>query len=510
MHVPRSISRYFLFFVFITVFLMSMSVMVVASQDTTHGANFAGKLTVAVWGQIDQVTDRPDVKVMHEIFQQWQAMYPNVELKYEYIGGTGVSERFTWINTNLMAGTLPDIVMMYFPGPDITNAADLVYNFNDDLAKPNPYSTNPTWMDDFPLDGLVLNNTVASDGGHRVVGPTLSGDTGVTAYAYNKTMFDEVGIEPPKTWGEFMTIQQKLKDAGHTPFMMPMAGPDSFLWSWAEWTISEQLMADVVKDCNIEAPLDILNDKEIVYCVATGRLSPSDPRIAETWRLLKEWSQYWQNDFLSPPPETDLFAQGEVAIVNTMNLRLAQIANNPNIKFEWGTFYEPPVTPADSQFGNDLKPRRVGNQGSAGSGSIYLFIPMTTVKRSADQLAMALDFAQWVTAPAQVENWCTRQPIPCFEPGTPIEKVFATDPSKVTELRGFFEPGAYQNGTSGLTWATFDRSLDGEWSRLFTEYMGGAMTAEEAFQEFQPLLDDAVKRAIAAHPEWNAGDWKPK
>lgn len=51
---------------------------------------------------------------------------------------TGVSERFTWINTNLMAGTLPDIVMMYFLGPDITNAADLVYNFNDDLAKPKP------------------------------------------------------------------------------------------------------------------------------------------------------------------------------------------------------------------------------------------------------------------------------------------------------------------------------------------------------------------------------------
>ncbi len=487
--------------------IVGMSATAVLSQDTAHGADFSGELTVAVWGQIDLATDRPDVQVMDQILRQWDAMYPNVNLKYEYIGGTGVAERFTWINTNLMAGTLPDLVMIYFPGPDITNAADLVYNFNDDLAQPNPYSDNPTWLDDFPLDGLVLNTTVASDGGHRVVGPTLSGDTGVTAYAYNKTMFDELGIEPPKTWGDFMTIQQTIKDSGVTPFLMPMAGPDSFMWSWAEWTIREQLMTDVVNACDFEEPLGNLNDKEMVYCVATGKLSLSDPRIAETWRLLKDWSQYWQDDFLSPPPESNQFAQGQVGIINTMNLRLAQISANPNINFEWGTFYEPPVTPADSEYGNDVIPRRVGNLGSAGSGSIYFFIPMTTLANE-QQFVMARDLAQWVTAPAQVDLWCKAQPIPCFTPGTPIEDVFANDPVKVTELRGFFEPGAYNNGTSGFAWATFDRALDAEWSRLFIEFMGDAMTAQEAFDEFQPQLDDSIRRAIDSHPEWEADTWQ--
>ncbi|MBZ0286610.1 MAG: ABC transporter substrate-binding protein, partial [Anaerolineae bacterium] len=218
---PRPNSRKFFFLLLITMFLLSAAV--VSSQDAAHGADFAGELTVAVWGQIDLATDRPDSYVMHEIFQQWQAMYPNVQLKYEYIGGTGVAERFTWINTNLLAGTLPDIVLMYFPGPDITNAAELIYDFGPDLANPNPYSENPTWRDDFPLDGLVLSTTVASDGGQRVVGPTLSGDTGVTAYAYNKSMFDELGLQPPTTWGEFIEVQAALKEAGHTPFLMPMA-----------------------------------------------------------------------------------------------------------------------------------------------------------------------------------------------------------------------------------------------------------------------------------------------
>ena len=75
-------------------------------------------------------------------------------------------------------------------------------------------------------------------------------------------------------------------------------------------------------------------------------------------------------------------------------------------------------------------------------------------------------------------------------------------------MRGFFQPGAYENGVAGLNWATLDRALDAEWSRLFVEYMGGSMTIEEAFDEFQPLLDDALRRAVRSHPEWEADSWE--
>jgi raffinose/stachyose/melibiose transport system substrate-binding protein len=504
----RVVRRNAFFVVSILLVLLSIATVGASAQDTpAHGADFTGELRVAVWGQIDQVTDRPDVAVVDEIFKQWAAIYPNVSLRYDYIGGTNVSERFTWINTNLLAGTLPDLVMIYFPGPDVYNAVDLLYNFAEDLQQPNPYSSNPRWIDDFPLDGLILNQTVSSDGGNRVLGPTLSGDSGVTAYAYNKTVFDEVGVEPPQTWGEFLDIQQQLKDAGYTPFLMPVAGPLGWVWNWSEWTIREQLMADVVDACDFEEPFDNLNDKEVVYCVETGKFSLDDPRLKESWALMKDWSQYWQDDFLAPPPDADLFAQGEVAIINTMNLWLGQIANNPNIDFEWGTFYQPPVTSDDNEYGNDVTPRRVGNLGYAGSGSIYFFIPMTTVERSQEKFVMARDLIQWLTAPEQLELWCSQQPIPCFDPGTPIEDVYG-DEEKIVQMRGFFEPGAYLNGVAALNWATFDRSLDAEWSRLFAEYMGDNLTVDEAFEEFGDLLDSAIQRAIRAHPEWDAGSWE--
>ena len=48
------------------------------------------------------------------------------------------------------------------------------------------------------------------------------------AYFYNKTMFEDAGITPAKTWDEFMDNCQKLKDKGYTPVSM-MTGENSWL-----------------------------------------------------------------------------------------------------------------------------------------------------------------------------------------------------------------------------------------------------------------------------------------
>ena len=42
---------------------------------------------------------------------------------------------------------------------------------------------------------------------------------------YNKDIFDEVGVEVPKTYGEFVEVAKKIKDAGHTPILMCGAEP---------------------------------------------------------------------------------------------------------------------------------------------------------------------------------------------------------------------------------------------------------------------------------------------
>ncbi len=42
---------------------------------------------------------------------------------------------------------------------------------------------------------------------------------------YNKAIFEEVGVEPPKTWDELLQVSQAIFDAGHIPMLMCGAEP---------------------------------------------------------------------------------------------------------------------------------------------------------------------------------------------------------------------------------------------------------------------------------------------
>jgi len=462
---------------------------------------FEGELTVAIWGQID-ADPHHSAYAYHEVLQQWNDLYPKVDLQYEFIGGAGVADKFNWIKTHMAADTLADVVMIYFPGDDYRDA-NVIYDFTEDLKKPNPYSSNATWFDDFPY-GLIFDEYVGPNGELFFVGPTQYGDTGVTCIVYNKDIFDEVGATVPETWAEFLEIQQKIKDAGYTPFFQPTAGPMGWLVGWPIDTLTDQLMDEVIKECDFEAPEDVIMVKEMAWAVKTGAFRTDDPRFMESWKLMKEWSQYWQEGFLAPPPEGDPFVQGEAAMQWTMNFWIGSIAANPEITFEWGTFYMPQLTKDSTEY-DAANIRRMGSHGAAGSGSQFLMIPLTTVERG--KLDMALDFCQYTTAPEQLEYWCERQPIPCFEPGTSIEEVYPDDPQQWVQMLGFFDPGAYKNGIREFRWTTFGFDAETLATKLLQEYLGDAISLEDAMAELQAIAEEETDKAIREHPEWDTSSW---
>ena len=462
-----------------------------------------GELTLAIWGQIDADPNHAAYSY-HEILQQWNELHPDIELKYELVGGASVPERFTWIKTRMLSATLPDVVMIYFPGEDYQDP-DLVYDFVDDLQKPNPYSDNPTWLDDFPFDGLILKEWGDAKGERYFIGPTLSGDTGVTTFLYNKDIFDEVGVTPPTTWAEMVDVSQKIKDAGYTPFFQPLAGPLGWLIGWVEAAMMDQLMYKLVETCDFEVPFERMSIKEMTWCVKSGNFRADDPRFLEAWRIIKEYAPYWQDGYMAPPPEGDPWAAGEVAMQHTMNLWLGRVMADPNINFEWGTFYQPPLTTDTSDLVEEVRIRRVGNLGAAASGSQFLMVPTTTVDNG--MLGVARDLVQYTTAPAQLDYWCEHQPIPCFEPGTPVEEVYPDQPETWTRMRGFFEPGSFENGVTGFALTTFGQDAGSLSTRLLQEYLGDAITLEEAAEELQVIMEEEADKAIRENPEWNADGW---
>jgi len=69
---------------------------------------------------------------------------------------------------------------------------------------------------------------------------SIASSASVAGYYYNKEMFAEAGIEPAKTWDEFMDNCEKLLAAGHTPLAL-MTGENS-------WTTNLFLAAMVASE----------------------------------------------------------------------------------------------------------------------------------------------------------------------------------------------------------------------------------------------------------------------
>ena len=93
-------------------------------------------------------------------------------------------------------------------------------DFAEYLTMENPYM-GKIWM-----DGL-------EPASYRSNGPNqeifcLNIDSVQILWFYNKNIFEEVGVQPPKDWDELIEICAKLKEAGYIP--LALAGDTQSFW----------------------------------------------------------------------------------------------------------------------------------------------------------------------------------------------------------------------------------------------------------------------------------------
>lgn len=458
----------------------------------------SGELVINTWNDITADPNHPSY-ILHEMIQAWASSHPDVSVSYQPMLGT-VPERFGYIATNLRSETLADVVMQYFPSPAQIDP-DLQYDFSADLAAPNPYSDNPTWRDDFPLDGIALDSVTVDDK-VVMVGTTYTGDLGDTAVLYNKDLLEQAGItELPTTWSAFYADLAKLKEAGINPFYMPSAGTDSYIFTWYVALLSEQLLGDVVAQCDGQVGEEAdgrITQKEAVWCIQQGHWSAEAPGVAAAFEEMKKWSEFFHEGYTAPSEPGNRFAQGDVAFFPSVRLLMSTYEADPNMTFEWGSFYLPALKDGEVS-------RRLGNSG-AGQGSQYLFIPKTTVE--AGRLDLALDLLQYVTSPAAMEYWCANQPIPCFEPGTPITEIMPGNATKQLHYEGFINPPTIGNMIAGLNVNdVFGPGVVVTEVQILQDFFAGNADLAQTLAAYQGFLDQQAETTILQHPEWEAESW---
>jgi len=89
---------------------------------------------------------------------------------------------------------------------------------------------------------------------------------------YNKSIFEEVGVEPPTTWDEFLAVSQALKDAGYAPMQMCAAEP---------WCASFPAVGLVSVNVFGDDPDWMLKRK-------AGEVAFSDPEFVDAMQKLKD------------------------------------------------------------------------------------------------------------------------------------------------------------------------------------------------------------------------------
>lgn len=114
---------------------------------------------------------------------------------------------------------------------------------------------------------------------------------------YNKKVFDELGLEEPETWDEFMNIVTTLKDNDVIPLANPFEG------RWPTFTWFEEFFVHMYPD--------LYEDLMI------GKASYTDPRVVEVMEL---WKSFTDKGYFDKPGSlgNDIlpkFTKGELGIV---------------------------------------------------------------------------------------------------------------------------------------------------------------------------------------------------
>ena len=134
----------------------------------------------------------------------------------------------SWITTQSIAGTLPELVMAQATELEGFRDNDWFVDLMPYLQKPNPYVPgNERWID---LFGEKIISTRQSSTGELW---SLPISLVATSIFYNKDLFDELGLESPETWEEFIHVSKTIKEKTDViPFLFDMSSTNNASWAY--------------------------------------------------------------------------------------------------------------------------------------------------------------------------------------------------------------------------------------------------------------------------------------
>lgn len=423
--------------------------------------------------------------------QEYERLHPDVDIQFLKIGAGGDE----WSQTQMIAGTAPEVMIGWFAGTKRDYKKGWYMDLTPYLEKSNPYvEGNEHWKDIFIPE--VLEMGICPDGKTYVFTIDMVG----VGIFYNRNMFAEAGVTVPSTWKEFMDIQEKIKNAGDIPFAFPLPAKPSNQFFWSVRLLRDMLLDSKMTEIKtgvkgtkgvVERTREqggSINWMELVRAIKLGIYSAKDPQWQEPWRLLKEWSRYWQKGFLAAD-EVDtyrLFITGKASMIYDGSWQAKPTEVDPLREFDYGVFQFPKVTKESSPYATGIECAAIGGCVSGYS------VPYSTKERGL--VDETIDWLMFVSAPQNLVPLISDMGsfVPALKAGEVV------DPLLLPFIKQL-ERGAERLQPIG-SMLTSEYYL--EYLKIVQEYIGGKLTMDEATDKLQGAMDVGADLLIDEHPEW--------
>ena len=292
---------------------------------------------------------------LKRVEEAYEKMHPNVDVVIDLKSDEGYNE---WVKT-VATSENPDVDIAEFYFGDAF-ALDLL-DFSDYIDLDSPYSDG-TWGEQFnPAGQLYSTATQKMD--------RLAVFSTQVIWLYNKDIFEEVGVEVPKTWDELVDICEKIQAAGYQPiaFGGDFDSISNTHMAWLSRIYNDQISRSMVNifraqegdfcyDPDVDGtweydPTDPYNDTEdkvtynivrVLKSIKDGEWRFDSPGLTNVWtNFTKVFPKYAGGDSMfgmSTGGATTLFNQGKAAMTVNLSGAVADFDRMMKEVAEYGFF----------------------------------------------------------------------------------------------------------------------------------------------------------------------------
>ncbi|MBO0845657.1 MAG: extracellular solute-binding protein [Nocardioides sp.] len=222
----------------------------------------AGNVTLSVWDQEVRGGQNAEITKLNKEFM---ARYPNVTIKRT---AKSFSDLKTTLKLALSGNNPPDVVEANQGYPDMVSFVKAGM-----LTPLDSYAKVYGWDQRYPASLLDLNR-VSDDASHfgegKLYGLSQMGE--FVGIYYNKDKLKSLGLQPPKTWQDFVADLPKIKAEGQVPIMFG---------NLDKWPAIHEFGVIQAQTAGADAV------RNLVF--GTGNASWTDPNTVKAATTLQDW-----------------------------------------------------------------------------------------------------------------------------------------------------------------------------------------------------------------------------